>query len=71
MNVRVTCERDVLCSQICDSYPEQLIVPKAIGDELILKSSLFRHHKRFPVVCYYHHRKKVSGAQLFTLFNAH
>jgi len=51
-------------SQICESYPEQLIVPKAIEDEVILKSSQFRHHKRFPIVCYYHQKMKVSWAQV-------
>ncbi|XP_065898654.1 myotubularin-related protein 9-like [Dysidea avara] len=46
--------------KVCESYPEQLIVPKAIGDEIITKSSLFRHHKRFPIVCYYHQNMKTS-----------
>jgi len=46
--------------QVCESYPKQLIVPMNIKDESLVKSSMFRQNRRFPVVCYYHQRTKVS-----------
>lgn len=44
--------------KVCDSYPQQLIVPKELKDGSLVKSSVFRQNKRFPVVCYYHQQTK-------------
>lgn len=40
--------------EVCQSYPESVIVPKSISDEVLVASAGFREKGRFPVLCYYH-----------------
>uniref|UniRef100_A0A914MBR3 Myotubularin phosphatase domain-containing protein n=1 Tax=Meloidogyne incognita TaxID=6306 RepID=A0A914MBR3_MELIC len=44
--------------ETCSSYPEQVIVPKGIGDDYLRISATFRSGGRFPVLSYYHQRTK-------------
>lgn len=44
--------------QICESYPERLVVPKSITDEFLKRSAGFRSHGRFPLLCYLHKSSK-------------
>jgi hypothetical protein len=36
--------------QICQSYPQYLVVPENIKDDVIIKASKFREKNRFPVL---------------------
>ncbi len=40
--------------KVCSSYPEEVIVPQSIEDEIIVSSANFRDSGRFPVLCYRH-----------------
>jgi hypothetical protein len=51
--------------KICSSYPEQVIVPKGIGDDYLRISATFRAGGRFPVLSYYHHKTKVYTHKYF------
>ncbi|KAF7632756.1 Myotubularin phosphatase domain-containing protein [Meloidogyne graminicola] len=44
--------------EACSSYPEQVIVPKGIGDDYLRISATFRSGGRFPVLSYYHQKTK-------------
>eukprot|EP00731_Ephydatia_muelleri_P011045 Em0005g1631a len=48
--------------KICDSYPEEVVVPRSVTDDMLKKIAVFRQSGRFPVLCY-HHRKN-EGALL-------
>ncbi|KAM4625078.1 myotubularin-related protein 9 isoform 2-T2 [Polymixia lowei] len=41
---------------VCPSYPPAVIVPKAVGDDMLMKVAKFRQGGRFPVLCYYHRK---------------
>ncbi|XP_029349714.1 myotubularin-related protein 9 isoform X2 [Echeneis naucrates] len=41
---------------VCPTYPQAVIVPKDINDEMLVKAAKFRHGGRFPVLCYYHRK---------------
>ncbi|XP_068195595.1 myotubularin-related protein 9-like isoform X2 [Antennarius striatus] len=41
---------------VCPSYPQTVIVPKNIDDDVLKKSAKFRQGGRFPVLCYYHRK---------------
>ena len=34
--------------QVCTGYPQQVIVPKAVDDETIVRAATFRQGARFP-----------------------
>lgn len=40
--------------RVCPSYPEEVIVPRCISDEVLVASAGFRDGGRFPVLSYYH-----------------
>ncbi|VDP07163.1 unnamed protein product [Soboliphyme baturini] len=40
--------------QVCPTYPELVIVPKAVDDDVLIASSRFRDGCRFPVLSYFH-----------------
>lgn len=44
--------------RVCSSYPENVIVPKGIGDDFLRISATFRDGGRFPILSYYHHETK-------------
>ncbi len=44
--------------QVCESYPERLVVPKSITDEYLKRSASFRSNGRFPLLCYLHKSSK-------------
>lgn len=44
--------------KLCPSYPQAVIVPKSITDEMLVKIALFRQNGRFPVLSYYHRDSK-------------
>jgi hypothetical protein len=46
--------------QYCDSYPNKLIVPQSVTDELLLEVFPYRSKGRIPVLTYYH----TNGAAL-------
>lgn len=46
--------------KVTPSYSRIVIVPKSVDDETIVKAAQFRHHSRFPVMCYYHKDKGTS-----------
>jgi myotubularin-related protein 9 len=46
--------------EVCASYPELVIVPKLITDDVLKISATFRDSARFPVLCYYHSETKSS-----------
>jgi len=43
----------------CPTYPSQLIVPKAVDDEIIRRSAQFRQGGRFPILSYLHTNGRV------------
>ncbi|CAH1776264.1 unnamed protein product [Owenia fusiformis] len=45
--------------EVCPSYPQAVVVPKAIDDESLIKIAQFRQHGRFPVLSYYHNENKM------------
>uniref|UniRef100_A0A914C300 Myotubularin phosphatase domain-containing protein n=1 Tax=Acrobeloides nanus TaxID=290746 RepID=A0A914C300_9BILA len=40
--------------EVCQSYPELVIVPKGIGDDYLKISATFRDGTKFPILSYYH-----------------
>ena len=44
---------------VCESYPDRVIVPKSIDDQALLKSAQFRQGGRFPVLSYFHSNGRV------------
>nr|CAB3264058.1 myotubularin-related protein 9 [Phallusia mammillata] len=44
---------------VCNSYPSQVIVPKDISNEMIVKSAKFRYGGRFPILSYLHTNGRV------------
>nr|CAG4715757.1 unnamed protein product [Naegleria fowleri] len=45
--------------KICDTYPEHLIVPKDVNDEMLVAASLFRSKGRIPILSWIHPIKKL------------
>lgn len=45
--------------EVCPTYPQRIIVPLSITDQMIYKSSDFRRGGRFPVLSYCHHNGRV------------
>ncbi|XP_026211548.1 PH-GRAM_MTMR9 and Myotub-related domain-containing protein isoform X2 [Anabas testudineus] len=41
---------------VCSTYPQSVIVPKDISDDMLVKVAKFRQGGRFPVLCYYHRK---------------
>ncbi|XP_026158587.1 myotubularin-related protein 9-like isoform X2 [Mastacembelus armatus] len=41
---------------VCPTYPQAVIVPKDINDDILVKVARFRQGGRFPVLCYYHRK---------------
>lgn len=39
---------------LCESYPEEVIVPKCVADDTLAAVANFRHSKRFPMLCFHH-----------------
>ena len=56
-----------LSSQLCLSYPEEVIVPLSSSDQDIKKVASFRHLGRFPVLAFHHKKNQVSLIDLFSL----
>ena len=44
--------------QVCETYPERLVVPKSISDDYLKRSASFRRHGRFPLLSYLHKSSK-------------
>lgn len=49
-----------LLSQVCDSYPTEVYVPKSATAHIIVGSSKFRSRRRFPALSYYCKDNNVS-----------
>lgn len=56
-----------LSSQLCLSYPEEVIVPMSSSDEDIKKVASFRHLGRFPVLAFHHKNNQVLLLDLSSL----
>uniref|UniRef100_A0A6B2L0F5 Myotubularin phosphatase domain-containing protein n=1 Tax=Arcella intermedia TaxID=1963864 RepID=A0A6B2L0F5_9EUKA len=46
--------------RLCPSYPKQVILPRPATFDMVLASSKFRSHGRFPAVCWVHPQTKVT-----------
>ncbi|KAL9642844.1 hypothetical protein ABK040_015815 [Willaertia magna] len=44
--------------KVCDTYPEQLIVPREISDEMLIAAAAFRSKGRIPVLTWVHPSNK-------------
>lgn len=55
--------------KICSSYPESVIVPKTITDEMLTAISHFRCLGRFPVLSYFHKSNKVICNLILNCFH--
>ena len=44
---------------MCPGYPQQVIVPKAVDDEAIVRAATFRQGGRFPALSYFHKDNQV------------
>ena len=44
--------------KVCPTYPQAVLVPKSIDDEVIKKAAMFRQGGRFPTLSYYHRESK-------------
>lgn len=44
--------------KLCPSYPQAVVVPKSVTDEMLVKVAQFRQNGRFPVLSYYHRDSK-------------
>ena len=49
----------VIMFQVCSCYPQQVIVPKAVDDETLVRAATFRQGGRFPVLSYFHKDNQV------------
>ena len=45
--------------QLCQSYPQSVLVPKSVTDDMLAKIAGFRQNGRFPFLSYYHKDSKV------------
>ncbi|VDD83595.1 unnamed protein product [Mesocestoides corti] len=43
--------------QVCASYPECVVVPRCVDDDVIVGAAACRHGRRFPVIKYFHANK--------------
>ncbi|KHJ99809.1 hypothetical protein OESDEN_00210 [Oesophagostomum dentatum] len=59
----------VIVFQVCQSYPEKVIVPKGIGDDYLRISATFRDGSRFPVLSYYHKSTKILRVFLSVVYH--
>ena len=50
----------ILHIQVCQTYASQVVVPKSIDDETLVKAASFRQLNRFPVLSYVHKQTGVS-----------
>ena len=48
-----------LFRQLCQSYPQSVLVPKSVTDDMLAKIAGFRQYGRFPFLSYYHKDSKV------------
>ncbi|KAF1334697.1 Alpha-1,3-mannosyltransferase, partial [Globisporangium splendens] len=51
---RLRCIDQSMRYDLCDTYPQHLIVPSAMSDVRIKAAAAFRSHGRLPVVCWIH-----------------
>lgn len=56
------CTTFLLVTQVCDTYPADLFVPKSVTLPVIIGSSKFRSRGRFPTLSYYCKENHVSLA---------
>lgn len=56
----------VVASQVCDTYPSELFVPKSATPAIIVGSSRFRSRGRFPALSYFHQDTLVSETHTHT-----
>lgn len=47
-------------TQVCDTYPAELLVPQSVTLPVIVGSSKFRSRGRFPTLSYYYKENHVS-----------
>ena len=47
-------------SKVCPSYPQAVVVPKAVDDDCLMQAAAFRQGGRFPVLSYLHGTNGVS-----------
>lgn len=60
MFVLSKCTTFLLVTQVCDTYPADLFVPKSVTLPVIIGSSKFRSRGRFPTLSYYCKENHVS-----------
>ncbi len=58
---KVTSDVVIVSVQVCASYPQLVIVPKAIDDETLCRAATFRQAGRFPVLSYFHKDNQVMS----------